>query len=118
MAPWARLRSLLATTRSGSTSSLVPSPVHVGQAPCGVLNEKLLGSRGVSDVPSYGQARFSEYNVSFHSEEVVVEVPLPLAEDSPTPERCRSGSTGSLMITCPEPSFSACSIESAMRDLS
>src|SRR3979411_1583229 len=64
MAPCARLRSLLASTRSGSTSSFVPRPVQVGQAPWGVLNEKLRGSSAGNDVPSYGQANCSEYRRS------------------------------------------------------
>ena len=42
-------------TRSGSMTSWVPRPVHVGQAPCGELNEKLRGSRSSIIVPSYGQ---------------------------------------------------------------
>src|SRR5439155_24174372 len=96
MAPWARLRSLLARIRSGSTSNRVPRRVHVGHAPCGVLKEKLRGSKAGSDVPSYGQAKFAEYSRSSQP-------PFDV---------------GSLMITWPEPSLSACSTESAMRDLS
>jgi hypothetical protein len=33
-----------------------------------VLNEKFLGSSAGSDVPSYGQAKFSEYSVSIHAD--------------------------------------------------
>src|SRR5438045_9008905 len=95
MAPCARLSSLLASTRSGSTSNLVPRPVQVGQAPWGVLNEKLRGSSDGSDVPSYGQANCSAYRRSAH-------VP--------------SG-RGWLMITCPEPIFTAGLTDSAIRDL-
>ena len=39
-------------TRSGSMTSWVPRPVHVGQAPCGELNEKLRGSSSSIIVPS------------------------------------------------------------------
>ncbi len=44
IAPWASERFRLGTISSGSNSSRVPSPVQVGQAPCGELNEKLRGS--------------------------------------------------------------------------
>ena len=39
-------------TRSGSITSCVPRPVHVGQAPWGELNEKLRGSSSSIVVPS------------------------------------------------------------------
>ena len=41
-------------TRSGSMTSCVPSPVQLGQAPCGELNEKLRGSSSSIMKPSYG----------------------------------------------------------------
>ena len=51
-APVMTLLLLSGRTSSGSISSLVPSPVHVGQAPCGELNEKLRGSSSSIVVPS------------------------------------------------------------------
>jgi hypothetical protein len=44
MAPSAIDRSGFGTTRSGSTSNLVPNPSHVSQAPYGELNEKFRGA--------------------------------------------------------------------------
>ena len=58
-APDARLFDRSGTTRAGSISSLVPSPVQDGQAPCGELNEKLRGSSSSIVKPSYGQLYFS-----------------------------------------------------------
>src|SRR3954447_435217 len=49
------------TMSSGSTSSLVPSPVQFGQAPHGELNENERGSSSSNDRSSYRQARCSEY---------------------------------------------------------
>src|SRR6516164_9284685 len=49
------------TISSGSTSSLVPSPVQSGQAPQGELNENERGSSSSKDRSSYRQARCSEY---------------------------------------------------------
>src|SRR6201994_67117 len=49
------------TISSGSTSSLVPSPVQSGQAPQGELNENERGSSSSNDRSSYRQARCSEY---------------------------------------------------------
>src|SRR5437016_5544218 len=60
IAPEPRLRSLFGTTRSGSISILTPRPWQVGQAPCGVLNEKERGSISPSENPSYGQEYCSE----------------------------------------------------------
>ncbi len=54
-APALMLRVRSGITRSGSMTSCVPSPVQVGQAPCGELNEKLRGSSSSIVVPSYGQ---------------------------------------------------------------
>ena len=58
-APVARLLDRSGMTSSGSISSLVPSPVQAGQAPCGELNEKLRGSSSSTVKPSYGQLYFS-----------------------------------------------------------
>ena len=49
------------TISSGSTSSLVPSPVQSGQAPQGELNENERGSSSSKDRSSYRHARCSEY---------------------------------------------------------
>ena len=53
-APSATLRSRSGMTRSGSITSWVPMPVHVGHAPCGELNENERGSSSSMVVPSYG----------------------------------------------------------------
>src|SRR5919106_5218933 len=60
MAPSLTERSTSGTTSSGSTSSLVPSPSQVVQAPYGELNEKLRGANSSKYRPSYVQASFSE----------------------------------------------------------
>src|SRR6266511_4493224 len=54
-APADRLLLQSGMSRFGSNSSLVPSPVQVGQAPWGELNEKLRGSSSSIVNPSYGQ---------------------------------------------------------------
>ncbi len=51
-APARMVLRLSGMTRSGSITSWVPRPVHVGQAPCGELNEKLRGSSSSIVVPS------------------------------------------------------------------
>src|SRR6185436_21027292 len=48
------------TTRSGSSSSRVPSPPHVGQAPYGLLNENIRGETSGKEIPQRTQARRSE----------------------------------------------------------
>ena len=47
-------RSGSGTTSSGSTSSRVPSPSHVGHAPYGELNEKLRGASSSNEMPVEG----------------------------------------------------------------
>ncbi len=59
IAPSRSVRSR-ATTRSGSTSSVNPRPVHCGHAPWGELNEKVRGASSGSDAPCSGHANFSE----------------------------------------------------------
>src|SRR5919106_6461336 len=59
-APSLMERSGSGTTSSGSTSSLVPSPSQVVQAPYGELNEKFRGWSSSNDRPSNVQASFSE----------------------------------------------------------
>ena len=58
MAPSSMERSSFGTISSGSTSSRVPSPSQVGQAPYGELNEKFLGASSSKEIPSYMQASF------------------------------------------------------------
>ena len=60
MAPSLMDRSGSGTTSSGSTSSRVPSPSHVGQAPYGELNEKLRGASSSNESPQYVHASFCE----------------------------------------------------------
>ena len=47
-----------------STVKIVPKPLQVGQAPCGVLKEKILGSTSGKKILQTGQANFSENNSS------------------------------------------------------
>ena len=44
----------------GLTSFITPRPLHSGQAPKGLLNEKSLGSISDMLIPHVGQANFSE----------------------------------------------------------
>ena len=60
MAPSLMDRSWSGTTSSGSTSSRVPSPSQVGQAPYGELNEKLRGASSSNESPQYVHASFCE----------------------------------------------------------
>ena len=83
-------------TRSASTSSRKPRPVHSGQAPCGELKLNDRGSRSSITVPSYGQPSFS---LKSRSSKVGFD-PSAAAEE---------------MITSPSPSFSAVSTESERR---
>ena len=56
-APCFNDRSGFASTRSGSGSSLVPRPVHAGQAPCGELKENIRGSISPIEKSPSGHAR-------------------------------------------------------------
>ena len=61
IAPSPRVRSSSGTSSSGSTSSSVPRPVHLGQAPNGLLNENDRGSTSsMASGWSLGQAIRSE----------------------------------------------------------
>src|SRR5215213_5962857 len=60
IAPSFTLRSSLGTTRSGSISSRLPSPSHLEQAPCGLLNENVLGCISAMDAPQLVQVKPSE----------------------------------------------------------
>src|SRR3989344_8962770 len=46
--------------KSSSNDKIVPSPLQSGQAPCGVLKEKILGSISEMERLQTGQANFSE----------------------------------------------------------
>src|SRR5256885_12947012 len=59
-APSLSERSGLPSTRSGSGSSFVPSPVHGGHAPWGELNENVRGSISPIEKSPSGQASRSE----------------------------------------------------------
>src|SRR3989344_6732305 len=64
IAPSAKVSRLFGITRSGSTSSLVPSPVQAEQAPWGELKEKFLGcNSAISTCPS-GQENFCDKKIS------------------------------------------------------
>src|ERR1019366_2353939 len=54
MAPSVRLRSGYGTINARSYSSVAPNPLHVGQAPLGLLNEKSCGDGGGATCPSFG----------------------------------------------------------------
>src|SRR3989338_4012921 len=95
MAPSAMLKRLFGITRSGSTSSFVPRPVHVGHAPCGELNENSRGSSSGRLMLHNGHAKCSE-NTLVSS--------LPPATDS--------------TMSMPSPKSSAVSTDCARRDRS
>src|ERR671926_1188019 len=63
IAPSFTLRSSLGTTRSGSISSRLPSPSHLEHAPCGLLNENVLGCISAMDAPQFVQAKLSEKRI-------------------------------------------------------
>src|SRR5437870_1561550 len=60
IAPSRTLSARLGTIRLGSNTISTPRPSHVGHAPCGLLNEKSLGSISSSVKPEIGQANFDE----------------------------------------------------------
>ena len=64
MAPSAKVKRWLGITKSGSTVSLLPKPLHSGQAPCGLLKEKSRGSSSESWTWPSGQANFWERIIS------------------------------------------------------
>src|SRR5215217_32998 len=63
IAPSFTLRSSLGTTRSGSISNRLPSPSHREHAPCGLLNENVLGCISAMDAPQFVQVKFSEKSI-------------------------------------------------------
>jgi hypothetical protein len=52
------------TTSSGSTSIVVPRPVHAGHAPCGLLNENMRGASSSKLIPQSTHAKCSLCSVS------------------------------------------------------
>src|SRR5512136_3092056 len=60
IAPALMDNSLSGITRSGSISSLMPRPVHFGQAPCGLLKLKVRGAISPRLTPQLTQAKCSE----------------------------------------------------------
>ena len=58
IAPFLIDKSLLGTIISGSTTIFTPKPVQSGQAPFGLLKEKLGGSISPILMPQSGQAKF------------------------------------------------------------
>ena len=60
IAPSLMLKLLSGISRSGLNSILYPSPTQSGQAPNGLLKEKLLGSISGMLIPQSGQAKLSE----------------------------------------------------------
>ncbi len=60
MAPWLIESEWSGTTRSGSISCVEPRPWQAGQAPCGLLNEKMRGWISGMEMPHARQANFSE----------------------------------------------------------
>ena len=57
IAPSLILKLLSGIIKSSSNSILYPSPRHSGQAPKGLLNEKLLGSISLMPIPQSGQEK-------------------------------------------------------------
>src|SRR5205814_2151116 len=82
---------------SGSTFKSEPKPVHFGQAPCGELKEKVLGSISGSEILSMGQANRSEKRWS--------SIFLGLGGNS------KEASKTSAIITDPSPILSAVSMD-------
>src|SRR3712207_3478665 len=62
-APSLTLRSPLGTTSSGSISSLLPSPSQRSHAPCGLLNEKVLGCISAIEAPQLVHVNVSEKSI-------------------------------------------------------
>src|ERR671917_2154327 len=62
-APSLTLRSPLGTTSSGSISSRLPRPSQRSQAPCGLLNEKVLGCISAMDAPQLVHVNVSEKSI-------------------------------------------------------
>jgi hypothetical protein len=58
-APSFTLKSSFGTTRTGSISSRLPKPSQREQAPCGLLNENVLGCISAMDAPQFVHVKFS-----------------------------------------------------------
>src|SRR4028119_2145385 len=59
-APSLTLKSSFGTTSAGSISSRLPSPSQRTQAPCGLLNENVLGCISAMDAPQFVHVNDSE----------------------------------------------------------
>src|SRR5215212_10552915 len=93
-APSFTLRSSFGTTRSGSISSRLPKPTHLEQAPCGLLNEKVLGCISAMDDPQFVQVKLSEKSI------VSPAAPFPSTVSTSTSPSacCRAVSTESVSL--------------------
>ena len=58
MAPWRMDRLRLGRMRSSSTFMKMPRPVHLSQAPWGLLKENSRGVSSLIETPCSGQAKF------------------------------------------------------------
>src|SRR5919199_3750874 len=62
-APSFTLRSSLGITRSGSISRRLPKPSHRAHAPCGLLNENVLGCISAIEAPQFVHVKLSEKSI-------------------------------------------------------
>ena len=65
MAPAASDSCGAVTTRFGSKNWMTPRPSHFGQAPIGLLKEKMRGSNSCNEYEQTGQANLAENRCSF-----------------------------------------------------
>ena len=97
------LRLVLGTTFFISISLTIPSPLHLGQAPSGELNEKILGAGSPYERPETGSMRrLEKLRASSLSLSIIITTPSPCFMAVETVRRRRSsslGSTFSLSIT-------------------
>src|SRR5918997_5289381 len=62
-APSLTLKSSLGTTSAGSISKRLPSPSHRSHAPCGLLNENVLGCISAMEAPQFVHLNDSEKSI-------------------------------------------------------
>ena len=86
IAPSAKVKRGFGITKSGSTVSLVPKPLHSGQAPCGLLKEKSRGSNSERLMCPSGQANFWERIASDSCLFVLGFVSIRVATAKPSPK--------------------------------
>ena len=60
-----------------SASNDAPSPMHAGQAPKGLLNEKIPGTGFGSEIPQVGHAKCTLYIYSSPSITAAITIPSP-----------------------------------------